>query len=96
MRILFQEILESQRNILGDPETRAGGAAPAPERDQHAGGRRQRPLDHAILTLTAWQAGREADHPIQTRLTQVRKEMNIHLTEAQAALRRLLLTHQRG
>jgi small-conductance mechanosensitive channel len=96
VRVLLQEILESHRNILGDPEVKLAvlrkRLAASSTRAGEGGG----PLDHAIMMLTAWQAGREADRPIQTRLTEVRKAMNAHLTDAQAALRRLLLTHSGG
>jgi small-conductance mechanosensitive channel len=93
VRVLLQQILESHRNILGDPEIKLAVLRKRLGSTSALAGEGSGPLDHAILTLTAWQAGREADRPIQTRLTQVRKEMNTHLTEAQTALRRLLLTH---
>jgi small-conductance mechanosensitive channel len=93
VRMLLQEILESHRNILGDPEVKLAVLRKRLVATGTLAGEGGGPLDYAIMTLTAWQAGREADRPIQTRLTQVRKEMNARLTEAQAALRRLLLTH---
>ena len=93
VRGLLQEILESHRNILGDPAIKLAVLRKRLAACGTLAGPGSAPLDSAIMTLAAWEAGREADRPLQERLTQVRKEMNARLTEAQAALRRLLLTH---
>ncbi len=89
VRMLLQEILESHRNILGDPDTKLRVLRKRLVGTSLLAGEGGGPLDSAVITLGAWQAGRESDLPIHTRLTNLRKTMNVRLGEAQTALRHL-------
>jgi hypothetical protein len=82
--------VQSHRNILGDPTKKLEilrkrlEAISAPTPDQSA------VLQRALAELEAWDARRViADVPIYARLLAVRKQMNVHLADARAALLRL-------
>ena len=87
---LLSDIVQSHRNILGDPATKLRVLCKRLDEISATAPGESAVLHQALEALEAWDARRVvADVPVYTRLLAVRKQMNVHLADARAALLRL-------
>jgi len=87
---LLNEILQSHRNILGEPTSKLGVLRRRVEHLNRLAGESGAKLDSAIADLDAWHQSRKGEDPeTYAKLLAVRKEINLQLAEAQAAIKQL-------